>query len=129
MKAFRRGTLLKTRLQSIFRVHRYFPVNSENILRILVLKNIYERLPSKELTEIMIIVSMVRVFPDRFYTDNYKLSNDVIILDLLILFCFCDSGFCVQVFSCEFYEIFKNTFFTEHVRTTASALTIFIMDV
>ena len=25
-----------------------------------------------------------------------------------------------QVFSCEFYEIFKNTFFTEHLRTTAS---------
>ena len=129
LQVFRRGTLLKTRLQSIFRVHRYFPVKSENVLRILVLKNICERLPSKELTEIMIIVSMIRVFPDRFYTDNYKLSNDVIILDLLILFCFCDSGFCVQVFSCEFYEIFKNTFFTEHLRTTASALTIFIMDV
>ena len=26
----------------------------------------------------------------------------------------------VQVFSCEFCEIFKNTFFTEHLRTTAS---------
>ena len=25
-----------------------------------------------------------------------------------------------QVFSCEFYEIFKNTFFTENLRTTAS---------
>ena len=25
-----------------------------------------------------------------------------------------------QVFSCEFCEIFKNTFFTEHLRTTAS---------
>ena len=25
-----------------------------------------------------------------------------------------------QVFSCEFCEIFKNTFFIEHVRTTAS---------
>ena len=25
-----------------------------------------------------------------------------------------------QVFSCEFYEISKNTFFTEHLRTTAS---------
>ena len=25
-----------------------------------------------------------------------------------------------QVFSCEFCEILKNTFFTEHVRTTAS---------
>ena len=25
-----------------------------------------------------------------------------------------------QVFSCEFLEISKNTFFTEHVRTTAS---------
>ena len=108
---------------------KYFPVNCENFLRILILKNICERLPSKELTEIMIIVSMIRVFPDRFYTDSYKLSNGVIILELLILFCFCDSGFCVQVFSCEFYEIFKNTFFTEHLRTTASALTIFIMDV
>ena len=26
----------------------------------------------------------------------------------------------VQVFSCEFREIFKNTFFTEHLRSTAS---------
>ena len=25
-----------------------------------------------------------------------------------------------QVFSCKFYEIFKNTFFTEHLWTTAS---------
>ena len=25
-----------------------------------------------------------------------------------------------QVFSCEFCEIFKNTFFTEHLWTTAS---------
>ena len=24
-----------------------------------------------------------------------------------------------QVFSCEFFEIFKNTYFTEHLRTTA----------
>ena len=24
------------------------------------------------------------------------------------------------MFSCEFYEIFMNTFFTEHLRTTAS---------
>ena len=28
-----------------------------------------------------------------------------------------------QVFSCEFCEISKNTFFTEHLRTTASGLT------
>ena len=26
----------------------------------------------------------------------------------------------LQVFSCEFYEVSKNTFFTEHLRTTAS---------
>ena len=26
-----------------------------------------------------------------------------------------------QVFSCKFYEIFKNTFFTEHLWMTASA--------
>ena len=25
-----------------------------------------------------------------------------------------------QVFSCEIYEIFKNTYFEEHLRTTAS---------
>ena len=25
-----------------------------------------------------------------------------------------------QVFSCEFYEIYKNTFFTEHLWATAS---------
>ena len=29
-----------------------------------------------------------------------------------------------QVFSCEFCEIFKNTFFTEHLWTTASVNTI-----
>ena len=28
-----------------------------------------------------------------------------------------------QVFSCEFYEISKNTFFTEHLWTTASGVT------
>ena len=27
-----------------------------------------------------------------------------------------------QVFSCEFCEIFKNTFFTEHLWTTASSI-------
>ena len=27
-----------------------------------------------------------------------------------------------QVFSCEFCEIFKNTFFTEHLRTTTSII-------
>ena len=26
----------------------------------------------------------------------------------------------IQVFSCEFYDTFKNTFFTEHLRMTAS---------
>ena len=27
-----------------------------------------------------------------------------------------------QVFSCEFYKIFKNIFFTEHLRATASEI-------
>ena len=27
-----------------------------------------------------------------------------------------------QVFSCEFFEISKNTFFTEHIRMTASKM-------
>ena len=31
------------------------------------------------------------------------------------------AGTAAQVFSCEFCEISKNTFFTEHLRTTASA--------
>ena len=26
-----------------------------------------------------------------------------------------------QVFSCKVYEIFKNTFFTEHIRTTSAS--------
>ena len=30
----------------------------------------------------------------------------------------------VQVFSCEFCEISKNTFFTEHLRMTASVATV-----
>ena len=28
----------------------------------------------------------------------------------------------VPVFSCEFFKIFKNTFFTEHLRATASVV-------
>ena len=32
-----------------------------------------------------------------------------------------------QVFSCEFCEIFKNTFFTEHIWTTASVYTILLL--
>ena len=32
-----------------------------------------------------------------------------------------------QVFSCEFCEISKNTFFTEHLRVTASVLFLFYM--
>ena len=32
-----------------------------------------------------------------------------------------------QVFSCEFYKISKNTFFTEHLRTTASLFWQYIM--
>ena len=31
-----------------------------------------------------------------------------------------------QVFSCEFYEISKNNFSTEHLRTTASG--VFLLD-
>ena len=34
----------------------------------------------------------------------------------------CKKETLVQVFSCEFWEIFKNTFFTEHLRKTASAI-------
>ena len=32
-----------------------------------------------------------------------------------------------QVFSCEFCNIFKNTFFTEHLRTAASVTTILVV--
>ena len=32
------------------------------------------------------------------------------------------NGTLVQVFSCEFCEIFKNAFFTKHLRATASGL-------
>ena len=34
----------------------------------------------------------------------------------------------VQVFSCEFCKIFKNTFYTEHLWTTASALLKLLTD-
>ena len=34
-----------------------------------------------------------------------------------------------QVSCCEFFEIFKNTFFTEHLRTTASETRIFWRDI
>ena len=32
-----------------------------------------------------------------------------------------------QVFSCEFWEIFKSTFFTEHLRETATEWEIFLV--
>ena len=31
-----------------------------------------------------------------------------------------------KVFLCEFWKIFKNTFFTEHIRATASALLLLL---
>ena len=34
-----------------------------------------------------------------------------------------------QVFPCEFCEIFKNTFFAEHFRTTASIIAVSIKTV
>ena len=34
-----------------------------------------------------------------------------------------------QVFSCKFYEIFKNTFFTKHLRATASEKMFFKISV
>ena len=46
------------------------------------------------------------------------------------VFCMCQSlnfikkESLAQVFSCEFYEISKNTFFTEHLRTTASVFSL-----
>ena len=33
-----------------------------------------------------------------------------------------------QVFSCEFCEIFKNTFFTDHLRTIASAISYLLIN-
>ena len=35
----------------------------------------------------------------------------------------------VHVFPCEFCEIFKNTFSTEHLRTTASVISSLILPV
>ena len=32
-------------------------------------------------------------------------------------------GTAAQVYSCEFYKVFKNIFFTEHLRVTASKIT------
>ena len=37
-----------------------------------------------------------------------------------VVFNFIKKQTLAQVFSCEFWENFKNTFFTEHLRTTAS---------
>ena len=31
-----------------------------------------------------------------------------------------------KLFSCKFYKIFKNTFFTEHMRVTASGVPFFV---
>ena len=32
-----------------------------------------------------------------------------------------------QVFSCEYYKIFKNTYFDENLRTTVSAVPTFLL--
>ena len=45
----------------------------------------------------------------------------IIKLQILVLW---HSGTLAQEFSCEFCEISKNTFFTEHFRTTASVMMI-----
>ena len=36
----------------------------------------------------------------------------------------CQSIFLIKVFSCKFCDIFKNTFFTEHLRATSSVSSI-----
>ena len=39
---------------------------------------------------------------------------------------FIKKGTVAQVYSCEFYEAFKNIFFTKHPRVTASKITDFL---
>ena len=45
----------------------------------------------------------------------------------LIIFFFIKKETLAQVFSCEFREIFKKAFFTEHLRASASEFSTFII--
>ena len=50
---------------------------------------------------------------------NMNDGTIVFLMSLLIVF-FIKKEALAQVFSCEFCEFFKNNFFTEHLRVTAS---------
>ena len=59
------------------------------------------------------------------FTGKY-LSKSLFLIKLQISACnFTKKETLSQVFSCEFCEISKNTFFTEHLRTTAAFCLIF----
>ena len=44
------------------------------------------------------------------------------LIDIVMVCNFIKKNNLTQLFSCEFCEVFKNTFFTEHLWTTASSL-------
>ena len=51
---------------------------------------------------------------------RHKPSQKLVNYETHIVFLICEVNQRVILFSCEFCEISKNTFFTEHLRATAS---------
>ena len=67
---------------------------------------------------------------DTFHAVNFFAVTTVnVINDIVFIFCsrplnFIKKETLAQVFSCEFYEISKNTFFTEHLWKNASVYSV-----
>ena len=51
----------------------------------------------------------------------YSIANDIVIIRKL-----CKKETPTQMFSCEICENFKNTYFDEHLQTTASIMGVYI---
>ena len=50
------------------------------------------------------------------------MSKLLFLIKLPGIFNFIEKGTLAQIFCCEFYEIFKNAFFAEQLRVTASGI-------
>ena len=79
----------------------------------------YERLPLAVWEENRIFKHQQKQPPEEF-SDVKKVSLET----RAQAYNFIKKETLAQMFSCEFCEISKNTFFTEHLRTTASASTV-----
>ena len=86
----------------------YKMINYKNISRTLQIIRMFKRMSLTASNKFQAMVKLIPLIPIADYRQRPKACN------------FIKKETLAQVFSCEFCEISKNTFFTEHLRTTTS---------